>query len=605
MKKQILSMVLAICLAVAMMPIIPTTVSAEETTEPSVSAYATKEQLTDDTFSPNEKGIPTNLGKLTFGKKSGTPLEWYILGKGGGTDNTIIFAATPIGTNIRFSTSSGSIALGEVAYQTSWGCSYVSSSPPTVVYPNHYGGSNLRSYLNLAATTTYDYFNTTELSMLQDTTLSIEDTKNGTQYGSLYNITDKLFSLSKYDVDLLMVGGIGAIKFVAREYYWNTGDRFWLCTPYNSQISDGVLYPENYAYCAVPGAGVEKYSVSLDIDVRPAAKLNLSSVLFASAAGAASSATATFGTIVKDGNGEPPAMTLRLDGSSKNIGTVTFNTTKNDIQATKGSTAGAVTLVVQGNDGTNDWYYSKQITGTETVNASAIKSALHLSTDIDLSACKIWLETTEDNLKYAVTVKGCSTEEELRSALDEAGVTSITLLNNITLTSTLDLSDKIITLDLAGRVLTGSIKLADSNAAPESILTLIDSDPTKVNTINGKQYKGGVIDGQITLTRGNGSVSHLYANGGTVTGQTSLPSYAGGIFCTSDTPTAFTGYVGNYGEIHGGIFYAGINENCIKENTVTFMNGSSRYALEVVADGNKVVEPLSPPLKTGYNSFDG
>ena len=65
------------------MPIIPTTVSAEETTEPSVSAYATKEQLTDDTFSPNEKGIPTNLGKLTFGKKSGTPLEWYILGKGG------------------------------------------------------------------------------------------------------------------------------------------------------------------------------------------------------------------------------------------------------------------------------------------------------------------------------------------------------------------------------------------------------------------------------------------------------------------------------------------------------------------------------------------
>lgn len=68
-------MVLAICLAVAMMPIIPTTVSAEETTEPSVSAYATKAQLTDDTFSPNEKGIPTNLGKLTFGKKSGTHLN--------------------------------------------------------------------------------------------------------------------------------------------------------------------------------------------------------------------------------------------------------------------------------------------------------------------------------------------------------------------------------------------------------------------------------------------------------------------------------------------------------------------------------------------------
>ena len=110
-----------------------------------------------------------------------------------------------------------------------------------------------------------------------------------------------------------------------------------------------------------------------------------------------------------------------------------------------------------------------------------------------------------------------------------------------------------------------------------------------------------MVKGNITLTCGSGSVSHLYANGGTVTGQTSLPSYAGGIFCTSDTPTAFTGYVGNYGEIHGGIFYAGINESCIKENTVTFMNGDSRYALEVVASGNKVVAPVSTPLKAGYD----
>ena len=35
------------------------------------------------------------------------------------------------------------------------------------------------------------------------------------------------------------------------------------------------------------------------------------------------------------------------------------------------------------------------------------------------------------------------------------------------------------------------------------------------------------------------------------------------------------------------------------------MNGSSRYALEVVADGNKVVAPISPSVKEGYNSFDG
>ena len=195
--------------------------------------------------------------------------------------------------------------------------------------------------------------------------------------------------------------------------------------------------------------------------------------------------------------------------------------------------------------------------------------------------------------------KSVSTEDELREALD-AGATSIKLVGDIKLSSTLDLTDKNITLDLNGYVLTGNIQLADSSASPDSILTLIDSNPTATHA-DSSLPAGGVVKGNITLTRGSGSVSHLYANGGTVTGQTSLPSYAGGIFCTSDTPTAFTGYVGNYGEIHGGIFYAGINESCIKENTVTFMNGDSRYALEVVASGNKVVAPVFTPLKAGYD----
>ena len=192
-----------------------------------------------------------------------------------------------------------------------------------------------------------------------------------------------------------------------------------------------------------------------------------------------------------------------------------------------------------------------------------------------------------------------STEAELKEALN-AGATSIKLVGDIKLSSTLDLTDKNITLDLNGYVLTGNIQLADTSASPQSILTLIDSRPTATHSDKSLPV-GGVVKGNITLTCGNGNASHLYANGGTVTGQTSLLSYAGGIFCTSNTPTAFTGYVGNYGEIHGGIFYDSIKESCIKENTVTFMNGSSRYALEVVASGNKVVAPISTPLKAGYD----
>ena len=207
--------------------------------------------------------------------------------------------------------------------------------------------------------------------------------------------------------------------------------------------------------------------------------------------------------------------------------------------------------------------------------------------------------TSDMTLTAKWVTTNVSTEAELKEALN-AGATSIKLVSDFKLSSTLDLTDKNITLDLNGYVLTGNIQLADTSASPKSILTLIDSRPTATHSDKSLPV-GGVIKGNITLTGGNGSASHLYANGGTVTGQTSLPSYAGGIFCTSNTPTAFTGYVGNYGEIHGGIFYGSIKESCIKENTVTFMNGSSRYALEVVADSNKVVAPISSPIKAGYD----
>ena len=210
--------------------------------------------------------------------------------------------------------------------------------------------------------------------------------------------------------------------------------------------------------------------------------------------------------------------------------------------------------------------------------------------------------TSDMTLTAKWVTTNVSTEAELKEALD-TGATSIKLDSDFKLSSTLDLTDKIITIDLNGYVLTGNIQLSDNSALPNSILTLIDSRPTATHSDSSLPV-GGVVNGKITLTRGSGSVSHLYANGGTVTGQTSLPSYAGGIFCTSDTPTAFKAYVGNYGEIHGGMFYGSINESSIKEKTVTFMNGSSRYALEVVADGNHVVAPISSPIKAGYD-FDG
>ena len=61
-----------------------------DTATPSVSAHATKAQLADDTFKPNDDGTATNIGKINFGGK-----DWYLLG-GDGT-NVDVFAAENFG----------------------------------------------------------------------------------------------------------------------------------------------------------------------------------------------------------------------------------------------------------------------------------------------------------------------------------------------------------------------------------------------------------------------------------------------------------------------------------------------------------------------------
>lgn len=351
-------------------------------TEPSVSAYATKTQLMDGTFAPNANGTAENYGKLVFGKNSsGNPQEWYILGAdskvSGGTNNTIIFAANPItGKKFNSSTSNKSFASSFGVY----------ASNPSEVYPNHYGASDLRVALQRMATNT-NYFTTAEQGLMNATTVTTKDTKNSSV---TYTTTDKLYALQgDLDNDKYLWAGTDDSTVLAMSSYWRNGKWFWLRSPDD--------YGGIYALFADQGDCVYGGDVRGGIAVQPASNLDLSSVLFASAATAASSDTKS------EKITDSAAMTLRLDGTGKDIGTVTYNTTTGDIKVVKGTTSQTVALVVQGNDGTNDWYYSKQITGTETINASDIKSALSLTSDIDLSACKIWLETTDtDGMIYAI-----------------------------------------------------------------------------------------------------------------------------------------------------------------------------------------------------------
>ena len=355
-------------------------------TEPSVTAYATKDQLM-TAFTPDANGTATTKGKLVFGKKSDgtTAQEWYILGKDEGVsgDNTIIVAASPIARGQKFNSD-----ISNKNDENLWSDCVYSEATITEVYANHYGASELRDTLQGMATNT-SYFTSAEQGLMNATTVTTKDTKNSSV---TYTTTDKLYALQgDYDNDQYLWAGTDDSTVLAMRSYLRNGEWFWLRSPYGGS--------GDFALLAYPGDFVDYAFVDEGSTVQPASNLDLSSVLFASAATAASSDTKS------EKITDSAAMTLRLDGTGKDIGTVTYNTTTGDIKVVKGSTSQTVALVVQGKDGTNDWYYSKQITGTETINVSAIEAESNTPASINLSACKIWLEITEDNVSYAVNAE--------------------------------------------------------------------------------------------------------------------------------------------------------------------------------------------------------
>ena len=369
-------------------------------TEPSVTAYATKDQLM-TAFNPDSNGDATTIGKLVFGKNSSSVAqEWHILGKDEGVsgDNTIIFAASPIATKQAFEDDDSN----KKTFASSFG---VYETNPSDVYPNHYGASDLRVALKNMATNT-SYFTTAEQGLMNPTTVRTNDILNSTTYTT----TDKLYALTADGTGspyTTIKAGSDNNTVLAESSYWRSGECFWLRSP--SDYSS-----DNIAMLAYPGKHVYGSIVRTKFAVQPASNLDLSSVLFASAATAASSDTKS------EKITDSAAMTLRLDGTGKDIGTATYNTTTGDIKAVKGATSQTVALVVQGNDGTNNWYYSKKITGTDVVNVSDIVAESNTPASIDLSACKIWLEITEDNVTYVVNVT-----ETVVSEISSVAITDI------------------------------------------------------------------------------------------------------------------------------------------------------------------------------------
>ena len=211
----------------------------------------------------------------------------------------------------------------------------------------------------------------------------------------------------------------------------------------------------------------------------------------------------------------------------------------------------------------------------------------------------------QDIALNAKWVNEVTDEATLRAAINE-GITNIKLMADINLAGALDLSQKDITIDLNGYVISGAdIRVNTGNG--KASLTLKDSRPT-ANHTDSSLPKGGVVTSKISMKQDGGGYNNcvLYANGGTVTSEFSTNTNAVAIKCTSNTPTAFKGKISGYAHLYGGIYYGAIASSVTVEGKkITFQNGNNTYAYEVVDSDNNTVAPISPSVMTGYQAFDG
>ena len=464
---------------------------AADVSEPGVTVYATKEQLM-TAFMPDASGTNANVGKLLFGiNASDTAQGWYILGRDKGVqgDNTIIFAASPMAT-VNFN------GLNEKDYMIEYGT--YADGDPAEVCANHYGASNLRETLQRMASDK-DYFSDAEQTLMQATTVTTTDKKAKKDYTT----TDKLYALEGVDDAIILKAGSNNSVQLQRSVYWSE-DEFWLRSPYESSYGSTHDYTANYT--STKEQKVSGNQVDEIYAIRPATNLNLSNVLFASAVS------------VKSGRIEE-AMTLRLDGKNKGIGTATYNALTKEIKVNRGDTADTVNLIVQYKSGGQETLYGCPIERSQDVKLPY--------EDVDLSKCKIWLETTSGGMIYAVEATeengGTTAEEHTGSHLIDlpqgatwTGINSLDnnlsagyyyLTDNVNLTETWIPQNNVV-LCLNGKKITMNAKQDVIFVMPGRTFTLTDCQEIAGEITHNKGKTGRGINNEGTFIMCGGVISN-------------------------------------------------------------------------------------------------
>ncbi len=299
-------------------------------------------------------------------------------------------------------------------FNAGWG---TYSSSPADVYANHWGASNLRKVLKTiyeGSKLTVDgeeadysgFFNATEKGLMAASTIATNDHQTGSAVE--YTTEDILYAPRLRSTEFsppdrsslpgaslppntsVTVGGADALSIDAA--HW--GGVSWLRSPYPDDSSATLV--------AHLGYYVDFWSVDYDRpSISAAFRLDLTPVLFASAASAASSAEG--GKFEKISTDTP--MTLRLtapEGSTAEV-----SATADEVVTRN---AAGWTLMVQGvtSDG-QSWSYGRTITSNDSVAVSpAVVAAAGNITLNSFDYCGIWLEKpVEDggSLAYATRPK--------------------------------------------------------------------------------------------------------------------------------------------------------------------------------------------------------
>lgn len=373
--KKGLSVILSVCIMISLVGIMPIATLKVQAASylPSITAFASKTELM-NRFDLD--GTNDTVGRIYYGANA---QEWYVVGTDVAMeeDNIVLFAATPLVEQQAFYFFEDS-SLKTKEYNIDSGCIY--EEEPLEVYVNHYGTSNLRNILQEMTDNSSTYFSQAENELMNETDVITPDLNSGSDYVT----KDKLYALKGDCSNNTQICAGSDDSLVIDKQYWGA-NYFWLRSPSNGTENNAIdaIVAGNYG---------EVYGDWVNYDhnaIQPAFNLNLSKVLFASAV-PVDLADNTSGEISND-----TAMKLRMDGKSEIAAKAVISGNTIEVVPTQEET---VTLVIQGNDGTKDWYRTKQISFTDEL----VTNQTDWSEIENLSDCKIWIEKIgNDGLVYA------------------------------------------------------------------------------------------------------------------------------------------------------------------------------------------------------------